>query len=83
VFRTLSLAVVSAGLIVGPVSAQAFDWVPESWTAVGGRDDERTDLYAACASNEHVSLTAAHVALGSIATFEDQRGLYFSLQVGF
>jgi hypothetical protein len=30
-----------------------------------------------------VSVTAAWVDLGSIATFEDQSGVYLSLQVGF
>ncbi len=47
------------------------------------KEDDAFDLYAAYAFNKHVSLTAAYVDLGSIATFEDQRGLYLSLQVGF
>lgn len=47
------------------------------------REDDAFDLYAAYAFNKNVSLTAAYVDLGSIATFEDQRGLYLSLQVGF
>ena len=46
-------------------------------------EDDAFDVYAAYAFNKHVSLTAAYVDLGSIATFEDQRGLYLSLQVGF
>ena len=41
------------------------------------------DVYAAWALNKHLSVTAAYVDLGSIATFEDQRGLYLSLQAGF
>jgi len=41
------------------------------------------DVYAAWALNKTVSVTAAWVDLGSIATFEDQRGLYLSLQAGF
>ena len=47
------------------------------------REDDAFDLYAAYAFNKHVSLTAAYVDLGSIATLADQRGLYLSLQVGF
>jgi hypothetical protein len=47
------------------------------------REDDAFDIYAAYAFNKNVSLTAAYVDLGSIATFEDQRGLYLSLQVGF
>jgi hypothetical protein len=46
-------------------------------------EDDWFDVYAAYALNRHVSVTAAWVDLGSIATFEDQRGVYLSLQVGF
>lgn len=46
-------------------------------------EDDWFDLYAAYAFNKHVSLTAAYVDLGSIATFQEQRGLYLSVQVGF
>lgn len=41
------------------------------------------DLFAAYAVNENITLTAAWADLGSIATFEDQNGLYLSLQIGF
>ena len=47
------------------------------------REDDWADLFAAYAINEHATLTAAYADLGSIATFEDQRGLYLSLQLGF
>ncbi|WP_421729980.1 DUF3034 family protein [Brevundimonas sp.] len=47
------------------------------------KEDDWYDIYAAYALNKHVSVTAAYTDLGSIATFEDQRGLYLSLQVGF
>lgn len=46
-------------------------------------EDDWFDLYAAWALNKHLSVTAAWTDLGSIATFKDQRGLYFSLQAGF
>ena len=46
-------------------------------------EDDWFDLYAAWAVNKHFSVTAAWADLGSIATFEDQRGLYISLQAGF
>jgi len=46
-------------------------------------EDDWFDVYAAWALNKHISVTAAYADLGSIATFEDQRGLYLSLQVGF
>lgn len=41
------------------------------------------DVYAAYALNKHLSLTAAYADLGPIATFQNQRGLYLSLQAGF
>jgi len=47
------------------------------------REDDWVDIYAAYALNKHLSITAAWADLGSIATFEDQRGVYVSLQVGF
>lgn len=47
------------------------------------KEDDWYDIYAAYALNKHVSVTAAYTDLGSIATFEDQRGVYLSLQVGF
>jgi hypothetical protein len=46
-------------------------------------EDDWFDVYAAWAVNKHLSVTAAWADLGSIATFEDQRGLYVSLQAGF
>ncbi len=46
-------------------------------------EDDWFDLYAAVALNKHVSVTAAWADLGSIVTFEDQRGLYLSIQAGF
>lgn len=47
------------------------------------QEDDWFDVYAAWAVNKHFSVTAAWTDLGSIATFEDQRGLYLSLQAGF
>lgn len=46
-------------------------------------EDDWMDVYAAWALNKHLSVTAAYVDLGSIATFDDQRGFYISLQAGF
>ena len=47
------------------------------------KEDDWFDVFAAYALNKHVSLTAAYADLGSVATFDDQRGLYLSLQIGF
>ncbi len=46
-------------------------------------EDAALDIFAAYAVNKHLSVTAAYVDLGDIATFKDQRGLYLSLQAGF
>jgi hypothetical protein len=47
------------------------------------REQDAYDAFIAWAPNKHVSLTAAYVALGDIATIKNQRGLYVSLQAGF
>ena len=47
------------------------------------REQDAYDAFIAWAPNKHVSLTAAYVALGDIATVKNQRGLYVSLQAGF
>lgn len=47
------------------------------------REDDWLDLFAAFAVNKNLSVTAAYVDLGDIATFKDQRGVYLSLQAGF
>jgi hypothetical protein len=41
------------------------------------------DLFAAYALTDYLTLTAAYVDLGSIATFSDQRGGFLSAQVAF
>lgn len=46
------------------------------------RQDDWYDLFVAFAVNEHLTLTAAWADLGSIATFDRQRGLYLSIQAG-
>ena len=47
------------------------------------REDDSYDLFVAYAPSHHLSLTAAYVDLGSIATFSGQRGAYLSLQASF
>lgn len=47
------------------------------------KEDDWMDLFAAYAVSKHLSVTAAYVDLGDIATFKDQRGVYLSLQAGF
>lgn len=47
------------------------------------REGDSWDLFAAYALSRNLSVTAAYVDLGSIATFDGQRGLYLSLQAAF
>ena len=47
------------------------------------KESDWYDLFAAYAINKHLSATVAYVDLGSIATFQRQRGVYLSLQAGF
>ena len=50
---------------------------------LGLGEDDWIDLFAAYALTDNVTLTAAYVDLGSIATFEKQRGGFFSAQLAF
>jgi hypothetical protein len=47
------------------------------------RENNAYDLFAAYALTRTLSVTAAYVDLGDIATFRNQRGAYISLQAGF
>lgn len=46
-------------------------------------EEDWLDLFAAYAVTRHVTVTAAYVDLGSIATFDNQRGAYLSAQLAF
>lgn len=50
--------------------------------ALAGEDDW-LDLFAAWSVTRTITITGAYADLGSIATFDGQRGLYVSLQAGF
>ena len=47
------------------------------------KEDDAFDLFAAFALTKTLSVTAAYVDLGDIATFRRQHGAYVSLQAGF
>lgn len=47
------------------------------------REDDAWDLFAAWSPQRNVTLAAAYVDLGSIATVNGQQGLYLSAQLGF
>ena len=70
-------------------------WLPDPRWAVGAevrqkpdnlgfaREDAAWDAFAAWFPNKHVALVAAWADLGSIATLDDQRGAYLSLQLSY
>ena len=47
------------------------------------RENDAFDLFAAWAPMRNLTLTAAYVDVGSVATFKGQRGALFSLQAAF
>ena len=50
---------------------------------LGLGEDDWLDLFAAYAVTDNITVTAAYADLGSIATFEDQRGAFLSAQLAF
>ena len=50
---------------------------------LGLGEDAWMDLFAAFAPTDFLTLTAAYADLGSIATFEDQRGAFLQAQLAF
>jgi hypothetical protein len=50
---------------------------------LGLGEDDWLDVFAAYALTDHLTLTAAYVDLGTIATISDQRGGFVSAQVAF
>jgi hypothetical protein len=47
------------------------------------QEDDFFDFFGAYAVNENLTLTAGYADLGSVALFDEQRGLYLSAQIGF
>lgn len=47
------------------------------------REDDAMDIFAAYAATRNLTLTAAYADLGSIATFDGQRGAFISAQIAF
>lgn len=73
----------SAGLLLSKRLAVGAEYRTKPSNLGFAREDDWKDIFAAYAINKTVSVTAAYVDLGDIATFRNQRGLYVSLQAGF
>ena len=77
------MAEFSAGWMLAPDIVVGAEYRMKPDNLAIAKENDWVDLYAAWAINHNVTLTAAYVDLGSIATFDKQRGVYLSLQAGF
>jgi hypothetical protein len=77
------MAEVSAGYLITRSIVVGGEYRMKPDNLAIAREDDWIDLYAAWSITDNFTLTGAYVDLGSIATFEGQRGVYLSLQVGF
>ena len=74
---------VSVGYMLAPDIVVGAEYRMKPNNLAIAKENDWLDLYAAWAINHTLTLTAAYADLGTIVTFEDQRGVYLSLQVGF
>jgi hypothetical protein len=70
----------SAALMVSPRLVLGGEYRTKPDNLGFARESDAFDLFAAWAIGHHLTLTAAYVDLGDIATFRNQRGLFLSLQ---
>ena len=74
---------VSVGYMLAPDIVVGAEYRMKPNNLAIAKENDWLDLYAAWAINHTLTLTAAYADLGTIVTFEDQRGVYLSLQAGF
>ncbi|MET0129288.1 MAG: DUF3034 family protein, partial [Stenotrophomonas chelatiphaga] len=73
----------SAAVLLDPALAIGVEYRQKPDNLGFADEDHWRDVFVAWFPGKHVSLTVAWADLGSIATLEDQRGPYASLQVAF
>jgi hypothetical protein len=73
----------SAAWLASPRLAFGAEYRTKPNNLAFAKEDDAYDVFAAYAINKHLSVTAAYVDLGDIATIKNQRGAYISLQAGF
>jgi len=73
----------SAALLLTRRLAVGAEYRTKPDNLAGLKEDNWADLFAAYALNKQLSVTAAYVDLGEVASFRHQRGAYLSLQAGF
>lgn len=77
------VAETSAAVMLNPQWAVGVEYRQKPDNLSFAREDDWKDGFVAWFPNKHVSVVAAYVDLGSIATLERQRGAYLSLQASF
>ncbi len=73
----------SAGILLSPSIIVGGEFRSKPNNLGFAREEDAVDLFAAFAVQRNLTLTAAYVDLGSIATLDGQRGLFLSLQGSF
>ena len=73
----------SAALLLTRKFAVGVEYRTKPDSLKGLKEDDWKDVFAAYAINKQLSITAAYVDLGEIATFRNERGVYLSVQAGF
>jgi hypothetical protein len=71
----------SVGLFVHRTFVIGAEYRSKAGNLPGLPEDDWFDVFAAWVPNRHVSLTAAWVDFGEIATLESQNGWYLSLEL--
>ena len=73
----------SLGWMLSPRLVIGGEWRTRPDNLGIAREDDAKDLFAAWAVGRHVTVTAAYVDVGSVATFANQRGGLLSLQLAY
>lgn len=73
----------SLGWMLSPRLVVGGEWRTRPDNLGIAREDDARDLFAAWAIGRHVTVTAAYVDVGSVATFANQRGGLLSLQLAY
>ncbi len=73
----------SLGWMLSPRLVVGGEWRTRPDNLGIAREDDAKDLFAAWAVGRHVTVTAAYVDVGSVATFANQRGGLLSLQLAY
>lgn len=73
----------SVGLFLNKSWAVGFDFRQKRSNLSFASEDHWRDLFVAWVPNRHVSVVAAYVDLGNVATLPDQKGFYLSINGSF